>query len=128
MQSVPIINKVVNLNPVHGGVYSIQHYINMSILFFITGKCNNRNERNHTDIYMPKYNWKLSFYVENIGWKENGNDMIGWIFLLYICFGPSWSWSHGSWIYNYLCNRCLSPIKLWIWIPFMVGCTRYNII
>jgi len=25
-----------------------------------------------------------------------------------ICFGPSWSWSYGSWIYNYLCNQCLS--------------------
>jgi len=22
---------------------------------------------------------------------------------------PSWSWSHGSWIYNYLYNQCLSP-------------------
>jgi hypothetical protein len=20
---------------------------------------------------------------------------------------PSWSWSYGSWIYNYLCNQCL---------------------
>ena len=24
--------------------------------------------------------------------------------------GPSWS--YGSWIYNYLCNQCLSPLKL----------------
>ena len=22
--------------------------------------------------------------------------------------GPSWSWSYGCWIYNYLCNQCLS--------------------
>jgi len=28
--------------------------------------------------------------------------------------GPSWSWSHSSWIYNYLCNQCLSPLKLWV--------------
>ena len=29
--------------------------------------------------------------------------------------GPSWSWSYGSWIYNYmyLCNHCLSPLTLW---------------
>ena len=27
-------------------------------------------------------------------------------------------WSYGSWIYNYLCNQCLSPLKLWV---------RYNI-
>ena len=26
--------------------------------------------------------------------------------------GPSWS--YGSWIYNYLCNQCLSPLTLWV--------------
>jgi hypothetical protein len=26
--------------------------------------------------------------------------------------GPSWSWSFGSWIYKYLCNMCLSQLKL----------------
>jgi hypothetical protein len=31
--------------------------------------------------------------------------------------GPSWSWSYGSWVYNYLCNRFLSPLMLWIRIP-----------
>jgi len=24
--------------------------------------------------------------------------------------GTSWSWSYGSWIYNYLCNQCISPL------------------
>ena len=33
-------------------------------------------------------------------------------------FGISWSWSYDSWIYNYLCNQCLSPLTLYIWIPF----------
>ena len=27
---------------------------------------------------------------------------------------PSWLWSYGSWIYNYLCNQCLSPLMLWV--------------
>jgi hypothetical protein len=27
VQSVPITTKVVSLNPVHGEVYSIQHYV-----------------------------------------------------------------------------------------------------
>ena len=31
--------------------------------------------------------------------------------------GPSWSWSYRSWIYNYLCNKCLSPQTLWVRIP-----------
>ena len=27
------------------------------------------------------------------------------------------SWSYDSWIYNYLRNQCLSPLKLWARIP-----------
>jgi hypothetical protein len=32
---------------------------------------------------------------------------------------------YGSWIYNYLCNQCLSPLMLWVRIPpraRAVGC------
>jgi hypothetical protein len=35
--------------------------------------------------------------------------------------GPSWSWSYGSWIYNYLNNQCLSKLKVWVQTPFMVS-------
>ena len=42
---------------------------------------------------------------------------------LYLLGGPLWSWSYGSWIYNYLCNQCLSSLKLWVWTPFMAMCT-----
>jgi len=28
--------------------------------------------------------------------------------------GPSWSCSYDSWIYNYLCNQCLSSPMLWV--------------
>ena len=31
----------------------------------------------------------------------------------------SWSWSYGSLIYNYLCNRWSSPLTLWVRVPFM---------
>ena len=41
--------------------------------------------------------------------------------------GPSWSWSYGSWIYNYRCNQCLSPLMLWVWTLFMARCTQYTI-
>jgi hypothetical protein len=30
----------------------------------------------------------------------------------------AWPWSYGSWIYNYLCYQCLSPLKLWVRTPF----------
>jgi hypothetical protein len=35
--------------------------------------------------------------------------------------GSSWSWSYGSWIYDYLCNQCHSPLT-WVWIPLMTRC------
>ena len=40
--------------------------------------------------------------------------------------GSLWSWSYDNWIYNYLCNQCLSSLKLWIRIPLMARCTWYN--
>jgi hypothetical protein len=33
-----------------------------------------------------------------------------------------------SWIHNYLCIQCLSPLRLWVLIPLMTRCTRYNTI
>jgi len=38
--------------------------------------------------------------------------------------GPSWSWSYGSLIYNYLCSQCLSPLMLWVRTLFMARCIR----
>ena len=37
--------------------------------------------------------------------------------------GTSWQWSHGNWIYNYLCNQCLSPLMLWVRISITARCT-----
>jgi len=37
--------------------------------------------------------------------------------------GSLWPWSHGSWIYNYLCNQCLSPLMLLVWIAIRTRCT-----
>jgi hypothetical protein len=33
------------------------------------------------------------------------------------------SWSYGSWINNYLCNQCLSPLMLWVRISIRARCT-----
>jgi hypothetical protein len=35
----------------------------------------------------------------------------------------SWPWSYGSWIYDYLCNQCLSPLMLWVRISIRTRCT-----
>jgi hypothetical protein len=37
--------------------------------------------------------------------------------------GPSWLWSYGSWIYDYLCNQFLSPLMLWVRISIRARCT-----
>jgi len=34
--------------------------------------------------------------------------------------GPSWSWSYGNWIYNYLCNHYLSLLTLRVQILLML--------
>ena len=31
--------------------------------------------------------------------------------------------SFSYWIYNYLCNQCLSPLMLWVRIPIRARCT-----
>jgi hypothetical protein len=40
---------------------------------------------------------------------------------LKMTMGSSWPWLYGSFIYNYLCNQCLSTLTLWIWIPLRRG-------
>ena len=45
--------------------------------------------------------------------SNSGQD----IFILPVWLGPLWSWSYGSWIYNYLCSQCLSLLMLWVRIP-----------
>ena len=32
--------------------------------------------------------------------------------------------SYGSWIYNYLCNQCLSLLKLWVYVPFVLNTSQ----
>ena len=44
------------------------------------------------------------------------------------CDVSMWSWSYGSWFYNYLCNQCISPLTLWVWIALMTRCARYNLV
>jgi len=43
--------------------------------------------------------------------------------LLTWLLGPAWLWSYGSWIYNYICNQCLSPLMLRVRISIRASCT-----
>ena len=39
---------------------------------------------------------------------------------------PSWPWSYGSWIYNYPCNQCISPLMLWVRFSIRSGYTTLD--
>jgi len=43
----------------------------------------------------------------------------------YVKYGRLYSYC--SWIYNYLCNQCLSPLTVCVRISLMARFTRYNI-
>jgi len=57
-------------------------------------------------------------------WTVNTNffPLFNFLYLpIPIAKWPSWLWSYGSWIYNYICNQCLSPLSLWVRIPLRRG-------
>ena len=80
-----------------------------------------------------KNNWHVSIYI--LWHQQNVQLTLKWTISLIsmILFytleynqtktGPSWSWSYGSWIYNYLCNQCLSPLMFWVRISIRARCT-----
>ena len=56
------------------------------------------------------------FITRNFFFKYWGNNTITErdIIITERSVWPSWSWSYGGWIYNYLCNQYLSPLTLWV--------------
>ena len=74
--------------------------------------------------HMP---WHMSVKMITIIFSENKSFKFYWLYnfllwqiiiLLYFDFV--------LWIYSYLWNHCLSPLKLRVRIPLMARCTRYN--
>jgi len=53
--------------------------------------------------------------MESIQKKKYNTIFIQYVFSLATVFEYKFlrQWSYGSWIYNYLCNQCLSPLMLW---------------
>jgi hypothetical protein len=58
---------------------------------------------------------KVNFLTFMLHWESTTT--------LQMVHGPSWLWSYGSWIYNYLCNQCISPLMLWVRISIRARCT-----
>jgi hypothetical protein len=42
--------------------------------------------------------------------------------MIFCTKGPSCPWSYGTWMYNYLCSQCLSPLMLWVPISIRARC------
>jgi hypothetical protein len=42
---------------------------------------------------------------------------------IYNTYTYSWPRSYDSWIFNYQCNRCLSPLVLWVRLPLRAKST-----
>ena len=71
MQSVHITTKVVSLNPAHGEVYSIQHYVIKFISDLLSvvspgtlaSFTNKTDSHNIAEIY--KYKYKYKFYLKS---------------------------------------------------------------
>jgi hypothetical protein len=64
----------------------------------------------HFYVYTCIYIWKCIILNKSIMYF-----ITLWIFY-YLLEMPSWLWSYGRWVYNYLGNQCISPLKLWVLI------------
>ena len=68
----------------------------------------------------------MHFLVENgFCFPSRGMNriLIKCLNMIDIIEGPSWQRSYGSWIYNYLRNRYLSPLMLWVLLAPRARCT-----
>ena len=119
-------------------------YPNTHIYWYITAHflglvCTYRNFDTLTHIYTLPLTF-LAWYVRTgTSIKRSGLKLVLWghgfffgvLYLKNYCifcitlerFPTSWrsSWSHDGWIYNYLCNQCLLPLKLWVRNPLKRG-------
>jgi len=86
--------------------------------------------RNHSSFYYLTHNvYQVRIQILVVNWNNLGSLNNKTEIILAVnalnqqsCFCQhfnkmSWSWSYGSWNYNYLCNQCLSPLTVWVRTP-----------
>ena len=103
---------------------------NVNLLLLTLERKNTWNIHSNTNVHTKRQLKQI--YIErffvcykcHISYSINRNIGRQFVFLLW--GGPSWPWSYGSWIYNYLCNQCLSPL-MWVRISIRARWTWYNI-
>ena len=70
------------------------------------------------DIFSP-----LKAEMKIVSSTNNFHIILFLLFLNIWCLGAVVPVIYGSWIYNYLCNQCLSPLMLWVRISIRARCT-----
>jgi hypothetical protein len=70
--------------------------------------------------------WHMSVKMINIISSENKSFKFYWLYNFLLWQIIILYFDFVLWIYNYLWNHCLSLLKLWVRIPLMARCTRYN--
>ena len=107
-QGVDIITLPFTLNQHHIGQneVKISHSILVDTILWQNENQHNRKPYKYNSKQYTK--WDASMYPNSTEFLE----MCRLFFPLLDSKGPLWSWSHGSWIYNYLWNQYLSPLTL----------------
>jgi hypothetical protein len=70
------------------------------------------------DIFSP-----LKAEMKIVSSTNNFHIILFLLFLNIWCLRAVVPVIYGSWIYNYLCNQCLSPLMLWVRISIRARCT-----
>jgi hypothetical protein len=60
------------------------------------------------------YWWNCWPLLIRLSLHINVNNAYNSVSVFWYIRDPSWTWSYSSCIYNYLCNHCLLPLKLWV--------------
>ena len=106
-----------------------------SIILYITVSLNIRNCRrnrlrgfNHLSNIKKKIDfiYFLTNYRDRRLFRNKKKKKLCCIYFsryLHFWWGLPWPLSYGNWIYNYLCNQCLSPLMLGVRILIRVRCT-----
>jgi hypothetical protein len=112
-----------NRNKNHDFTFNVQY---IGIIYSIKSNKNQMNFRfrfmafNATFKNISVISWQSIFAIVL--------SVLQFISLVYTSLSSRWihRGSYDNWIYNYLCNQCLSPLKLWVWNQFMARCTRFT--
>ena len=79
-----------------------------------------KNEKTYIRLTTPNMEKVFSVPTMKTFWNITPFQHGYWLLAIILCH---LAWSYGSWIDNWLCNQCLSPLNSRVRIPLMARCT-----